>query len=312
MSAAPIIIKPESREAWLSERQKGIGSSEAAVIMGVSTFETPYALWERKRAAKAVESPESDKLLAGHLLEPAVARFFEIKTGRKVDDSTAGDWIAYDPERPWLRVSPDRLYFLDGGGKGILECKTTERFLTPDDVPPAYFCQVQYQLGVMGMTQATLAWLRNGYDYGQAEITFNPRFFELLTERIGTWWQRHIVDGEPPAPTTAEDVRRAFPHPEGDVVADEAAIAAVNELREVNARLKELEARKAELTDSVAKAIGNGERLVINDTAGGSAVLATYKAQESTRFDSARFKAEHPDEAEDYLKTSSTRVLRLK
>ena len=41
-------------------------------------------------------------------------------------------------------------------------------------------------------------------------------------------------------------------------------------------------------------------------------VLATFKAQTSSRIDSSRLKKEHPDIYEEYAKTSSTRVFRLK
>ena len=42
------IIRPADREAWLKEREKGIGSSEATTLMGVNPYEDRYRLIMRK------------------------------------------------------------------------------------------------------------------------------------------------------------------------------------------------------------------------------------------------------------------------
>ena len=42
------IIRPADREAWLQEREKGIGSSEATTLMGVNHYEDRYRLFMRK------------------------------------------------------------------------------------------------------------------------------------------------------------------------------------------------------------------------------------------------------------------------
>ena len=41
------IIRLESREAWLQEREKGFGSSEATTLMGVNHHEDRYRLFMR-------------------------------------------------------------------------------------------------------------------------------------------------------------------------------------------------------------------------------------------------------------------------
>ena len=37
-----------THEEWLQQRQTGIGSSEASIILGLSNYESPYSLWEIK------------------------------------------------------------------------------------------------------------------------------------------------------------------------------------------------------------------------------------------------------------------------
>ena len=106
------IIRPKDHQEWLKYRGSGIGSSEVATIVGLNPFETPYQLWRRK---VGIDPPveENFAMRAGHILEPAVAKFWEDATGREVDLSSEGDWLIVDDAKPFLRVSPDRLYWLD-------------------------------------------------------------------------------------------------------------------------------------------------------------------------------------------------------
>lgn len=309
----PIIRKPKSHLEWLTERNKGIGSSEIGVIMGVSNFMTPYELYVRKTSDEYKEE-QNDMLTAGHMLEPIVAQYFELNTGKHVIKSSAGDWVAIDPARPWLRVSPDRLYYRNGksGERGILECKTTQKVFSADDIPPSYFCQVQYQLGVMGLNVATLAWLRSGYDFKYCEIEFNPEFYRLMTDKATEWWLKHIEQRVPPEPVTAEDVRKYIPPlKDTEAEASDETIGVINRLREINLQIKQLEACKAELQDRIATAIGAAESLVALGTDGSKAILATFKEQSRTSVDTKRLKEDHPDIVDGYSKTTTSRVLRV-
>ena len=44
-----------TREQWLDIRQLGIGSSDAAVAIGLSPYKCPLSLWLEKTARKAPE-----------------------------------------------------------------------------------------------------------------------------------------------------------------------------------------------------------------------------------------------------------------
>ena len=102
------IIRPESREAWLQEREKGIGSSEATTLMGVNHYEDRYRLFMRK-TGQMPPKPSSEQMELGHHLEPAVASRFAELTGAWIDPKSEGDWIAVDTKKDYLRVSPDRI-----------------------------------------------------------------------------------------------------------------------------------------------------------------------------------------------------------
>lgn len=310
------VVKCANRAEWLNFRASGIGASEISAVMGVNPWMTSYALYAKKNAGGNEDDALANNaaVKAGHFLEDAVARYYQELSGRHVIKNSAGDWIAIDPEHPWRICSPDRTFFVNGNGgeRGVLECKTCRKPLDKNNLPLHYYCQVQWQLGILGYRLGVLAWLANGLDFDYVEIEFDPEFFAKLTAAADEWWHNFQND-IPPTPTTAADVRTLFPSPVADyAVADEVAAADWNSLKLFKEQIKGLQLREQELTDKLCQVIGDKEGIVTEGADGRREVLATFKAQNSSRLDSARLKKEHPDIYEEYVKTSSTRVFRLK
>lgn len=307
------IIRPSSRQEWLAERKNGIGSSEIATIMGVNPWQTPYQLWLNKRG-EGEEVKDTAAMRAGRYLEDAVARYFEDDTDCKVDKDTAGDWCAINDARPWEMCSPDRLYTsaLDGS-TGVLECKTCRKPFDVEALPKNYYCQLQWQLGIMGVERGALAWLASGMDFGCAFVDFDAKFFRVMSDKAAQWWERHVVKGEAPEATTAADIRLIYPTASKTMaIASEEDVAAYHRLLELKEEKKRLEDEQKGLEEKLIFEIGGNEGIAISDKAGGLTPLATYKAQSRTTFDAKKYKEEHPDEYAQYTQTSTYRVLRLK
>lgn len=65
-----------AREAWLKRRDRGVGGSDADVIMGTSPFSTPFELWARK-TGRLRPQPQTAAMLRGLELEPLARRAYE-------------------------------------------------------------------------------------------------------------------------------------------------------------------------------------------------------------------------------------------
>lgn len=144
-------------------------------------------------------------------------------TGREVIKSSAGDWLFKNNEKGFLQASPDRTYWLDGhrnpNNKGILECKTTQMSIDPDDLPKHWFCQVQYLLGVSEFKQGSLAWLCSGREFGYKDIAFVPDFFGWMIEEVERFWVDNIIGNVEPDATTVTDVITKYArHTEGKII----------------------------------------------------------------------------------------------
>lgn len=296
-----IKIESKNHEEWLQNRRSGIGSSEVATIVGLNPYESKHALWLRKTGQTPAKE-ETFFMKAGHYLEDAVARFFEDESGYAVIKSSASEDIYVHPDYEWARVSPDRTYWLTGtrnDEKGILECKTTQREIDPDNIPPYWFTQVQYQLGVMGRRKASIAWLSAGRVFDYREIEFVPDYFNWLMEQVEEFYNTNILGGVEPELTTVEDVLYKFP------VSSTTFVEASPEISEAIATIKEkkeikkiLEEEIGELEDKVKLAIGEAESLNYQGS-----VLCTWKsAKDGRKFDEKAFKAANPELWEQFVK----------
>lgn len=297
------VIRPKNREEWLDVRKSGIGSSEVATIVGLNPFETPLQLWRRKRGLDAPQE-ESFAMRAGHYLEDAVAQFWHDETGREIIKRSATDWIIRSNEKPYMQVSPDRTFWLDGNrsnsNKGILECKTTQLAVDGDNLPKHWFCQVQYQLGVAELTQGSLAWLTQGREFGYRDIAFSPDFFGWLCEEVERFHTDNIIGGREPDPISAGDILLKYSrHTDGKFVeTTDEVFGAYTQLKDVRRGLAELERRKEELEEKIKLAFGDAEGLTYQGV-----TLATWKAPKpSPKFDAKGFCAACPDLAAEYTR----------
>lgn len=300
------IIRPADRNEWLQHREQGIGSSEVATILGLNPWETPYQLWRRKKGLDKGKS-ETFAMKAGHYLEDAVSMFWHDETGRDIIKRSAGDWLMVNTEKPFMRVSPDRTYWLSGmphnnANKGILECKTTQMRVDPDDLPKYWFCQVQYQLGVAEYEQGSLAWLSQGREFGYKDISLVPDFFAWICEEVTKFWIDNVQGNIEPEAQSVEDVLLRYNrHTDGKIleVSDD-IFTACNDLKALKEQIAKLDEHKEELETKIKMCFADAEAISY-----GGQTIATWKAPKpSERFDAKAFAKAHPDLAKEFTAVS--------
>lgn len=294
----PIRIVASNHDEWLSLR-KGIGSSDIATLMGCNKYSTPYQLWLEKKGLSP-KKEENIYMKMGHLLEPVVASLWEEETGNRIKDGTEEEYLYVHPEYDFLRASPDREFTLAGGSDGILECKTTQQVVTPEELPEYWFCQVQYQMGIAQIDYCNVAWLTQGHQFGYVEILFNQELYQQMVEVAKGFWNKNILGNEEPVLATANDVVLKYRNSTSkSIEASSRLLDLYSQLKEVQQQEKELETRKSIIADEIKLAMLDSDRLVYQgDT------LITWKSnKDSTDFDKKRFKIEHPDIYDKYLVT---------
>lgn len=298
---ATTIIRPANREEWLTHRQEGIGSSEVATILGLNPWETPYQLWRRKKGLDAPKE-ETFAMKAGHYLEDAVSMFWHDETGRNIIKRSAIDWLILNADKPYMRVSPDRTYWLSdsrkNSDKGILECKTTQMTIDEEDLPKHWFCQLQYQLGVAELEQGSLAWLCSGRQFGYKDIALVPDFFQWIEEEVTKFWVDNIQGNiEPDATSVADVLLKYNRHTDGKIIeVTDDIYTAVNDLKALKEQIAQLDEQKDSLEEKIKLGFGDAEAISY-----GGQTIATWKAPKpSEKFDAKAFAKAHPDLAKEF------------
>jgi len=146
MSTCFVIVDlQQGTQEWRVWRHKGIGASDAPVIMGENPRKTAKALLEEKRGP-ARDYGQNEAMRLGTQLEPEARERYMAKTGRDVRaaclQSTRFDW---------LRASVDGLSVK---GDAVVEIKcgnSAYRIASQSGSVPGYYVgQIQHILAVTG------------------------------------------------------------------------------------------------------------------------------------------------------------------
>lgn len=293
----PLLLNSGTDHAtWLENRRKGIGSSDVATILGCNKYASPYQLWLSKRGQA---KPESENFLMkmGHKLEPVIADLWQEETGKHIEPWSEAEYMYVHPDYDFLRASPDREF--EGGG--ILECKSTQMKVDVDTLPEYWFCQVQYQMGIAQKDHCNIAWLMSGREFGYAEVEFNAEFFKYMIEEVRRFWEVNVIGGEEPAMTCEADVMSKYRQDNGESIeVDQELYCMHGELVAKMEEIKRLTSETDAIKEEIKIAMGAAQRASYNGQ-----LLFTWKtSKDRETFDSKRFKAEHPDEYQQYVKTS--------
>ncbi|MBU2741630.1 YqaJ viral recombinase family nuclease [Acidithiobacillus albertensis] len=263
MSAVRLVsTKAMSREEWLQWRNRGIGSSDAPVAVGVSRYKAPLELWLEKTGRKEPEDLSSkEAVFWGTTLEPIVGQVYAERTGKKVRKVNA---VLQHPDYPYMLANLDRI--VEGGG--ILEIKTAglrSQGQWEEGVPLAYQIQVLHQLAVTGKSWADVAVLIGGQEFRIYRIEREETRITQLLELEKTFWN-HVDRNTPPDADGSASSNRALSllHPQNSTT-----LVDYSEKPEMNALFKSLiearqhsklaEQQEALLEQRVKEAIGEAE-----------------------------------------------------
>ena len=300
------IVRPKDHAEWLSLRENGIGASEVSAVIGINPWETPFSLYLRK--TKQVPPLEENVAMhMGHLLEPIVVQLWEEATGWRAVKASAKDIIYQDIDYPWRICTPDRIAYevspRDGRKrKCLLEIKTSSITFDPDELPPYYVAQCQYQMHITGLPVCYLCWLTNGRNFGYARIEYDEAFSRWLVGEVDKFWNENVLGGKEPDAINVEDLVVKVPKstPEKSVEADTTALDQINVLREKKAMYDALGIEIADLQDSLKMFMADSEA-ILDET--GHVLLTWRSGKDRTSFDSKAFAAENPELYAKYCKT---------
>lgn len=291
-------------------RNTAIGGSDAAAVTGRSKWCTPFGLYCEKTGVIPHEDiGDKPEVHWGKIHEDTIAAEWSRVTGKKIRRCNR---TRRHPQHNWMMAHLDRVVV---GEKAFLEVKTASQFVSHDWgesgtslIPGYYLDQVDHYMMVTGWDRAYVAVLIAGSDFRHYLIDRDEGRLDALAS-AEVEFKRRWDESDPPPLSTEGDVDMAHPlsDPHDIATAEDHISLSVHRLHEIAAEMAVLKTRQEKHRVIVKRAMGDAESLV--DPYGN--VLATWKSQETRRFQTKLFKQRAPVTYARYIGTSLSRVLRL-
>lgn len=299
-----------THEEWLAERRKSIGGSDAAAIVGMNHYVTPYALWADK-TGRLPDKPDNEAMRQGRDLEQYVADRFTEATGKRVRRHTA---MFHNSDYPFAHANIDRAII---GERAGLECKTTSimnlKKFKNGEYPETYYVQCVHYLAVTGWDRWYLAVLILNQGFHWFVIERDQAEIDALMQAERDFWNAYVIPDIPPPvdglPPTSEALETVFPG--GTAQGQPLDLFGRGEIiRKYLATKQLIKAYQRELEECrqlLQQDLGDQEAGVCGDYS------VSWKSQFRSTFDAKRFSAEHPElDLSGYYKTSTFRKFDIK
>ena len=295
-----------NHEEWKALRHKYIGGSDAAAVVGMNAWVSPYSLW----AEKTGRLPGFEGNLAtevGTYLEEFVAQKFAQETGKKVRKCNLS-W--FNSDYPWAIANIDREIVGEDAG---LEIKTTTELnlskFKNGEYPGNYYVQCMHYLAVTGKAKWYLAVLIGNREFKWFTIERDEDEINALMDAERTF--KMLVDNNTPpiadgAASTASTLTAMYP----DSIDNTIGIGAFERELDNYFRMKEKHKELSIAIDGIENRIkahlgeyarGEGEKYKVS-----------WKTQYRKTFDVKQFVADHPEmDVSKYYKASSCRPFKV-
>jgi len=273
----------------LQERRNYIGASDAAIILGISPYKTPYELYLEKNGELDSNSEENDALIIGSLLEPVIINLYEMKTGNKVEVNIP---TQFSKEYPFIAVNLDGRLLLDKDT--LIEAKSSavySQWGTDDDsIPLWYVAQCQQAMYVTGALR-TLVPVLIGKTFKVYTINRDEDLIKLIVTKVVEFWAM-LQNGLPPEIKTNNDWKLKYNcQTMNDVIeADDEIVGKISLYKNISAQIKELEDQKTQLSAEVLAFMGDHKTLTANSRKLGSIVTKSFKG-----WDNKALEEDHPE-----------------
>jgi len=285
----------------ITERQKNIGASDVAAILGLSPWVSAYDLWLEK-TGKVEPREDTELTKAGRIFEDAVLTYAEEELGR-LDRRGTERRIEGTP----ILVHCDALVF---ASREPVECKTTGLGgWVPEDWGESGTDEVPHRVLIQAITQARacerdvchVPAFITGRGFSLFTIGHSRELSDIIIEKVLAFWNGYVLKDTPPEDSSphTEYLKRRIRQLDKTVPLDPdvvaAAIAAQTTAREAD------KAKEAAMNNLIV-ALGDAEAgqypaLTLPDGTKAPAGVFTYKIEtrkgyvvEPTEFRMPRFK----------------------
>lgn len=301
-----ISTKGMSREEWLMRRRKTIGGSDAAGIVGLSRWASPFSVWADK-TGRAAEKEDTEAMRQGRDLEDYVARRWMEETGKRVYRLPA---MLYHPKYPFAHADVDRMVMGENAG---LECKTTFSLdlkqFNGVEFPVQYYAQCVHYLAVTGADRWYLAILAYGRGFFTFILERDQAEIDALMAAEAEFWKLVEQDTPPDmdgSEATSVALQEVYPISEqttADLFGRDTVLREYMRLKEDK---KALDTRLGEIENTIKADMGEAESGLCGS------FHISWKSQNRQTFQAKEFAKDHPSiDLAPYYKNTNLRPFKV-
>lgn len=257
------------------KRNNGLGASDTPIIMGYSTYKTPYQLYLEKTGIISTDDEETEQQYWGNALEPIIINRFSQENNVQV---TFPDTV-YHPDHPYIFANLDGWIESEGA---VVEAKCANSFqrkewdmASNDGIPLVYLIQIAKQCLITDASRGYCAVLIGGMEYKQFIYERDAALEALILQADREFWDC-VEKRIEPEPINTSDCRLKYPtpHPDKVVVSTFKTGNALAELMNVKIKLKQLAEAEDMFKMDLMSHMGTAEYLTGQE----GEILATWKA----------------------------------
>lgn len=299
-----------SHYEWLQERAKGIGGSDAGIILGLNKYRTAFELWLEKTGQVDPVEIDNEAIYWGNEMENVVAKEFEKRTGKKVRKT---NFMYSHPKHEFIKANVDRLIV---GESAVLECKTASAYLAKEwegeEIPATYLVQLQHYLGVTGKEKGYIAVLIGGNRFVWKEVERDEELIKMIFDAEFNFWKYHVQQGHAPELDGSSAAEQYLKEKYAQAEKDKEIVLPGNykdmiiQYEKIKDDEKLIKTAKIEIENKLKSELKDAET-GLTDT-----YMVSWKSQIQNRVDSKALKEQFPDIYKQVIKETSFRKFAVK
>jgi predicted phage-related endonuclease len=228
----------------------------------------------------------------GLVMQPTIAR---IASDRLKMELKEADYAMSHSKEDWLRSHFD---YINTAGDTLVEVKNYNAMVRnkfdaeTNRVPAADYIQCLHEATVHNVDRVILAVLFGGQEFVTFDFTFTQDQKLDFIKQMSVFWA-HVVSGTVPPAKSVDDTKLAYPQSvDGIVIANQAIETRVSDLKQLKAKIKELETLGDEWETEIRNALGDRSELRTFD---GNTLVTWRSSKASMKFSADLFKTAMPD-----------------
>ncbi len=313
MKNVNVLVETEglSTEEWLRYRQRGIGGSDVAAILGISKWSSAIDIWLSKTNQVFNNTEENEAMTWGKILEPVIRDRFREVTGKKTVEVHA---MLQSEAHPYMIADIDGLTEDDNGEPAILEIKCVSEYKASewdnDSIPEYYQVQAMHYMAVTGIDMTYFACLVGGNKFIIRELHADPDMQNMLIAVEGDFWKKCVnmerpqADGSDACTNLLNSIYKGGINEE--IYLPDDVIDCVQQYIDASVAEDNAKALKQEAGNRIKEVMGD------YNTAKYDRYTFTWKPVSTDRLDTKALKENEPEVYKKYVKTTTSRRFQMK